>query len=502
MRLECAKIGLAAIDVPGDGNCLIWALRSLILGLREMAPPDSDMGKKDALNIRQTLKECWIDASSKIVWQDLFLVFIEQDNAPQTPEKRTAKAGNLVDIVDLLTPPEKEKHPKKKPKKPSPKKLAVDRVGGGRPAQAEEFTPSPTLKKPPPKKTSPSIAPPTEQPPPDEGKKRKVNSIDITDWVDEMLEEELISDVESPDEAEEGEPTRKRRKHNRVKKKVKTEREIEEDLVREFLAVRNVTYANWLLVHRRMCSIPKASVCDEGGFLRFTTAIRINKDIKCKSCLEMCRANGISHQGLQTFMEGRNDEDVVDDDQAEIDQGNDAKPGDDQGEMEEPENRENAEVEACKKFVTNHAPIIELVENCHGKGYKFAYRCVVCRTKKQPEGKINTLVRPKLRIVQHFLKQHMCLPSHRKNLKAYNESKDVEKAARKACPGVCMNGPESPMRMFIDEYKLWATLSTLNGKCSEHQYWTDLSTDKWILRMKFSIVFVFSILMFVCCFMA
>ena len=283
MRLECAKIGLAAIDVPGDGNCLIWALRSLILGLREMAPPDSDMGKKDALNIRQTLKECWIDASSKIVWQDLFLVFIEQDNAPQTPEKRTAKAGNLVDIVDLLTPPEKEKHPKKKPKKPSPKKLAVDRVGGGRPAQAEEFTPSPTLKKPPPKKTSPSIAPPTEQPPPDEGKKRKVNSIDITDWVDEMLEEELISDVESPDEAEEGEPTRKRRKHNRVKKKVKTEREIEEDLVREFLAVRNVTYANWLLVHRRMCSIPKASVCDEGGFLRFTTAIRINKDIKCKS---------------------------------------------------------------------------------------------------------------------------------------------------------------------------------------------------------------------------
>ena len=107
-RLEAKGIGL--MDVPGDGNCLVWSLRSLFLGYEDTLRGgfDSPEAVYDKVRIRRTLKDMWMEVRHFSFWQSIFKNFCKDhatDDVVSTPPRKVK--GPLADsgLVDLITPP-------------------------------------------------------------------------------------------------------------------------------------------------------------------------------------------------------------------------------------------------------------------------------------------------------------------------------------------------------------------------------------------------------------
>ena len=87
------EIGIAMVDVPGDGNCLIWSLLCLI-------QQDSDMQKfRPSLQQRtpSMLAEMWMSVANNGEWQKVFKhLCADEGEAPATPKKSNKGASTKV----------------------------------------------------------------------------------------------------------------------------------------------------------------------------------------------------------------------------------------------------------------------------------------------------------------------------------------------------------------------------------------------------------------------
>ena len=292
-------------------------------------------------------------------------------------------------------------------------------------------------------------------------------NVDAADWAEHMLVAPLLEDCEDPDMI-----TDTSRARQRVQKRTKTERQLEEEALRDYLSQKGVQYAVWLQFHRKHCAIPKAGLCKHGGFVRFQVILRTGEKLDCKACLELVDNFDISLVETQRLLCAAPlpIEDVK----------RQQEQGEDEVEMYDAEQ----ELKMAKDLIKSMAPIIQLVENDTTKGYKLAFRCTVCCTRGQPEGKLNTVARPRLNPVRHFLSQHLKCPTHKRNAREYQLEQQAAEAQKKDCPGLCVNECEASLGIIQEEYRLWATHTLLNSKTGEHQYWTELSTDKWFVRHK------------------
>lgn len=470
------------VDVAGDGDCLVWAVRALLLGGKEMAMYDTPQGQEDMKGIRDELRKAWIKVSDDLHWQAFFREFVLRD-APRTPRKTKKEKidtgtngteGCTGGVVDLLTPPRPEPPIDTKKSNQKTDEQSI-RVGSARPVQATPPPPSPTLK--PPQKRPFKEAEVEEaslQMVPSEPAGQSECGKDVADWAEDMLQQPLVES-----DFLEGLPNRKSERSRRVCKRVKSERQLEEESVRNYLAEKGITYASWMLIHKRRCAIPKAGLCQNGGFLRFQANVRLGRDIGCASCHEVLEANSFNAEELKQYVSQPAVplEDAPDARREDGDDGNKDQKG--QCDGGEPV----SQMESCLEYIRSLSPIIQLEENGIRKGYKIAYRCTICRSKKQPTGKVNSLVRPKLPVVKHFLKQHMELPTHRKNLKDY-ERAQASPSEKPVCSGLCINDSDTCLAKYIDEFRMWATHTVISGKWTEHRYWSELSTDKWFVQHK------------------
>ena len=484
------------VPVPGDGNCMLWSFWAHYRCLHSETF-SINFNDKDALKEIDSLRDCfqkqWLAVSKDPTWQNIFSLtndsFME---APKTPPKKKKKANQECQQGEFDSPmKEKGKNNKSMPdasplKEKNPKDTNNKNMPDASPPKEEnEENPKDNKKRmtsasPPkqneqPKKKGPrrvEEGKPAQKPAPvpERIRLRRPGPVDIR-----TIDEDGLEDSE--DEGEEEEETTfgtRRKKHTRVKKKMFTQTELEEQAIREYLGDCGLLYPVWISAHRRQCALPKAGVCVDGTYRRYQIGLRRGKQGLCQTCAVLNREFGVNVEDAQKMMKDavaayQKDEPAEDPAEGEGD-------GDEQPDQPEDQGRG---LEACLSYLKSLEPIISPVQSINLRNKKvLGYRCNLCKTRAQPDGKISSITRLTVGFCKFFVGRHCRTPTHRGNLKSGQTQEEREAVP---CPGLCLNRVPALSDIW-NEFLLWVSHTQLNINQTEHQYWTDLSDGMYFVR--------------------
>lgn len=112
---------MAFVLVPADGNCMVWSIRTLMMGLPHCSKSSQKTANKEQKQFRHMLKNLWIAKKSEPAWQLLFQALClevlqghQTDQDLATPEKQCKRKPQTP--LNLLTPPPVEDEARKKRK--------------------------------------------------------------------------------------------------------------------------------------------------------------------------------------------------------------------------------------------------------------------------------------------------------------------------------------------------------------------------------------------------
>lgn len=168
--------------------------------------------------------------------------------------------------------------------------------------------------------------------------------------------------------------------------------------------------------------LEKKVVCDGGGFLSLQRKLLRTSEVDCSVCAEMLKQHHWSQVDMNEFChqhslpvgpvqqlpiaDGEAGEAVAEEEAA-------AQPKPVEGEDDLV--MDDADVTDWQEYVSLH-PTIELLP-AGSFAKNLPYRCTACRTRAWPSGKVNDFCAPKLKIVKHFLKQHLTSLTHIRNMR-------------------------------------------------------------------------------------
>lgn len=455
---RCALRGVAIVDVPGDGDCMVWALRCLFLGFKLFLaqPTECTSSQQQQAQTRYILKQMWTEVRLDYIWQVLFQVWCPEHatgEVIETPPRRL-RAKTKVDVN-------------------SPAKMTtvdVKKVGDGRSAQTMHPPSSSKLelKLPGPAKQASVLEPAVpdvqsmfhrqqlQQPsdasaPP--GKKGEEETMNVDEDEDILDEQALAAGAEKA----------RQRHKRRFKSRMKTERELRLEDIHATLAEAGLEYHHWLSAHRAAALIPKACACPDGGWVALKAKFLKQEEPKCKVCLQILADFGLSVASLP--------------DRAALPEA--SLP---EAEHEETEEKEKNERELCLELIRSHAPVLELINP-----ETFTYRCKVCVSRTQPDGKVNKLVKPKLSLVKFLLNQHLNCSTHKAKMMQAQAKEKMEKQGEIKMKAPCQGfrvgkSAEGRFAGRVEEFQLWATHSNLSASWVRHKYSCDLNSGEWTVK--------------------
>ena len=156
----------------------------------------------------------------------------------------------------------------------------------------------------------------------------------------------------------------------------------------------------------------KAWKCDGNGYVALQQTLLDGKQVSCESCKKLL---------IQcNFDQAKMDAEVV----QGVQQGNSGGDPEEAAAQEPADNKQPVDEPAAEPadpmaWVRSLEPtIIQLPAGTHGR--KFPFRCTVCKTRRQPDGKLLEAVSSKPCIIRSWLQKHIDTPSHANNLEAYN----------------------------------------------------------------------------------
>lgn len=299
------------MDVPADGNCMVWALRTLSFGLEHCKKYPNGCGRtsvKDCAKIRSVISAGWRSVKGNMKWEALFESFCADrlvEEAPVTPQKKQKKSVENLNGKENgaeFQTPERPGLPFKRIRG----KQAAEKIGyaAAVPISKNAAPPSPGLKKPRRKRRANWLEPAVPDLEEDHYKimmsEKKVSDPNDID-VDQMDAEMLDSDPE-----ERRERVRKKRRCTRQwKSRRKSLNEIRSAILIQKLALLGLSYNRFMEIHRVRAVIKKAWVCkDEGGWNAFKQ--RMSKGEmppNCDSCIAMLAELKLGEAEVQNFGE-------------------------------------------------------------------------------------------------------------------------------------------------------------------------------------------------------
>ena len=275
----------------------------------------------------------------------------------------------------------------------------------------------------------------------------------------------------------------RRKTHTRRwKSRPKASTEVQDEMLRTWLAKKQLDAPLFNRFHNRMARLQGAGSCQSGGWKSWRGLLRSGETINCPRCLLFMSENDITQEAAANIIkecdeqpsdaEARNSEAQV--------ANTDPPPPD--PESSDPDDETRAR-DKCIKLIGSYAPEIELIENSDGI---LRYRCLICASRRQKNGKVNKLGPPRYKNVKKYLKQHVTCPSHQKKMLALKSPKKEEDArveeVNSECKGLTL--PSSPAAAYIadylDEIKLWFTY--LVCKSVRHQYNNDISSGEILVK--------------------
>lgn len=422
-----SEMQAAPIFVPGDGNCMVWSLKYFLK--ERVASAKSDFTSKDALGemkqVRTMIKNMWISVANTEEWQHLFVRCCQNvQNVLETPRKNTKRKTSVDDGgIDIVTPPRVS---------PEPEKGRAERTRVSETRWVPFGKPQP--------KSSTLRAPGT-------GKMQACLEPNVPDLEDafhqvqqkvpenrDCLQVDFGDDVED-DFGEIHEPmgarSTVRKKHftRTCKSKIVTKKELTDQAFKELLGQRKVSYHAFLAFHRQHAKVKEAAVRPKGGYAFLTQTLRSNTWPECDLCRSFLDSCNLSQDKVQEAHAGFAQADLLASHGAPK-----ADPADDllKGNQDQ--------LEACKKYIEN-MPLKEFELIVEGTSEKpvVKYKCFICTTKGQPDGKLNHLGKPSLNSLKRYLHVHSQSYLHVQNraIRASQNEDDheVEKPEPSTCNG-------------------------------------------------------------------
>ncbi len=278
---------------------------------------------------------------------------------------------------------------------------------------------------------------------------------------------------------------RKRAKHSRLcLRKEPSHLEVQTERLMQYFSRQGLSYGEFRKAHRRFCEIARAGECVDGGWLQFRRRIRLGNPPKCKSCTLMMDKFQVSIDAAAKAVEcGLEAGQAVT--APEVSRTEDAEHEAVGNAIVAHEQDDLSEYDQCVAFVKSFEPHIQLADSSGNvKNYDLAYRCTLCTTRAQPAGKLNSLVKPKLKYVKRFLLQHINGPTHQQRLAQFNrEQEKAEELVCVPCPGLTVSDPDiGSLHHYESEFALWATHSNLTRSMCKNKIWCDLSNNAWHAR--------------------
>lgn len=301
LRKLCADHGICFCPVPGDGNCLIWSLRMLHMGLDHEAEASEGQSRREQRLLRNMLSNRWLAVKDDPTWQTVFNCL--------APEQARQEGAGTVLKKELSAKVKMEQKPSSEKDKLTPPKVdppenarKIQRIGDAKPVSG--FVRSQTqselaLKLP----GSTNKVVPLESPVPD------IN--DLFDKVQSRVPLPANPAEDDPEDSldlSEGDDPNRRRKrkvHSRTcQKRLKSQRELQMDAINTFLASKNITYHDFRLTHRRACPLRRTESCSDGGFVEFKIRVMKKQEHNCHVCLQIYVRAGLTHDIVDEIVDG------------------------------------------------------------------------------------------------------------------------------------------------------------------------------------------------------
>ena len=300
---------------------------------------------------------------------------------------------------------------------------------------------------------------------------------------EEDTNEQALALVEVDDE-DTGPARKKRYVHRSCQKRTRSEREQQSNILTALLAAKGISYQEFGVRHRRSCAFRRSGVCTDGGFVQFKVRLIEGKQPERACCLDLLEQFALTQDYVQEVLAGNADienlpADADQDDQVNKKKSAKKKKGKTEAEIQQ---QEAEDKQACLDLLKEYSPFIELLP-----GNLPIYRCNLCKSKAQPEGKVNKLVAWNVGTFHFLLKQHTAGATHIKNMARAKAEAEGSQQKRETldipCPGYCIESGKSPgtLHIFEEEFKLWVTHNDIS-QLSQHSYWWDMSKNIWCLR--------------------
>ena len=279
-------------------------------------------------------------------------------------------------------------------------------------------------------------------------------------------------------------PNRKRAKHaRRFKSRNMSEREKRLKALTSFFAAKGLTYHEFMRKHQQGIALKKGAVCTDKGWAAFKERLTNFKFPECQACQQVVEWYGLSRENLEEFFSNPEElaKHVPQPADAPSAQADDAAP-----EVPEEDPDEGLpEIEQVRKFMATLAPVIQLVDE---PNRIFHYQCTVCRTRKQPEGKVNKLS-SSIKQAKWLMNKHLTSDTHIQKMAELEKQKQTaavagDQAVAFPCPAFCLANPNShgSLSTYSAEFHLYALHADLSQ--SENKIWCEANTGKWFIRHK------------------
>lgn len=323
-RQRCVASSLLPMDVPGDGNCLIWSYIALGKDVflndddHECLNPSSQESLALAQTIRKELQMSWGELRKFAVWQNLFKVLIT-DEGPATPRKRPKEKA----MTSPKTPPEKASWKKQKPD------VKV----------VETHSKAPGWKK--------NLPEMKLKAPPKKDRESQKDAEDAEIEVPEAQDSAVI--VEHKPEGMRRVRTCKKKKLTNLQTKLKG--------LRRYLAHVGISYSKWQPLHWRMSGTKKAGQCKNGLWTDWLNSFVAKKENEenCEACKHLLSHYGYSQETANKWMAGLEwddcDEQETKDDHADLVPDKAAEAAETEVKQEPEETAQDLTVEALMRTV-------------------------------------------------------------------------------------------------------------------------------------------------------
>lgn len=289
-----------------------------------------------------------------------------------------------------------------------------------------------------------------------------------------------VDDIKDEDvQCEDGGFVRKRRGHVRLwKSRPKSKREIDDRVLSRWLAMKGIRYQTHSFHHRQGSALGLAKVCELDGWKNFKSAILQGDVSKCSLCDKLLYENGITLEEIAGVLE-KGEEGLVAADMNPADKGSDDGG---KGDGEAGGDGEPDVLQQCIDYVKS-IPSIELIVTPE-KTLK--YRCLVCLTRRQKNGKINKLGKPHLKTVKDFVTQHLQTGTHITKLAEHEKRQGKLADPSIACPGFLVSDPDGQtvLNWHQEEFRLWTTHGNCDNRTWAHDYSCSFSEGNWYVKHK------------------